>query len=83
MFQKIFQKILKFRNLARRKPYQRPSASAAAIELDDLETLDYKNNTSISDLNDIVSGTRKNINAQETVKKILQKYKKKVLKKNK
>ena len=70
-------KILKkYRNVARRKPYQRPSASAATIEFDELETVDSNNNTSISDLNDIVSGTRKNINAQKTAKKILQKYKK-------
>ena len=45
-------------------------------EFDDLETVDYSNDTSISDLNDIISGTRKNIKAQKTAKKILQKYKK-------
>ena len=58
-----------YRNLARRKPYQRPSAGAATTEFDELETVDYNNNTSISDLNDIVSDTRKNINAQKTAKK--------------
>ena len=58
-----------YRNLARRKPYQRPSTGAATTEFDDLETVDYNNNTSISDLNDIVSDTRKNINAQKTAKK--------------
>ena len=69
-------KILKkYRNLARRKPYQRPSASAATTEFDDLETVNYNNNTSISGLNHIVSGTRKNMNAQKTAKKMLQKYK--------
>ena len=70
-------KILKkYRNLDRRKPYQRPSASAVTTEFDDLETVDYNNATSLSDLNDIVSGTKKNINAQKTAKKIPQKYKK-------
>ena len=63
-------KILKkYRNLARRKPYQRPSDSVATTEFDDLETVDYNNDTSISDLSDIVSGTRKNINAQKLLKK--------------
>ena len=66
----------KYRNLARRKPYQRPLASAATTDFDDLETVDYNRKTSISDLNDIVSGTRKNIYAQKTAKKIPQKYKK-------
>ena len=68
--------LIRYTNLARRKPYQRPSASAATTEFDDLERVGYNNDTSISDLNDIVSGTRKNINAQKTAKKILQKYKK-------
>ena len=45
-------------------------------QFDDLETIDYNNDTSRSDLNDIISGTRKNINAQKTAKKIPQKYKK-------
>ena len=45
-------------------------------EFDDLETVDYNNDTNISDLNDIVSGTRKNINSQKAAKKIPQKYKK-------
>ena len=50
-------KILKkYRNLARRKSYQRPSASAVTTKFDDLETVDYNNNTSISDLKDILSG---------------------------
>ena len=35
----------------------------------DLETVDYNNDTSISDLNDIASGPKKNKNAQSAAKK--------------
>ena len=68
--------IKKYRNLARKKPYQRPPPRTETTEFDDLETIDYNNDTSINDLNDIVSNTKKGKNTQLAPKKILKKYKK-------
>ena len=68
--------IKKYRNLARKKPYQMPPPRTETIEFDDLETIDYNNDTSIDDLNDIVSNNKKGKNTQLAAKKILNKYKK-------
>ena len=70
--------VKKYRNLARKKPYQRPlpPSENSFNDFTDLETADYNNDTSISDLNDITSGPKKNKNAQIAAKKILQKYNK-------
>ena len=52
-------KIVKiYRNLARKKPYQRLSQNNFD-DLADLETTDYNNDTGISDLKDIVTGSKK------------------------
>ena len=67
--------IKKYRNLARKKPYQKPPPLTETNEFDDLETIDYNNDTNINDLNDIVSNTKKGKNTQLAAKKILQKYK--------
>ena len=56
--------IKKYRNLARKKPYQKPSPLTETIEFDYLETIDYNNDTSINDLNDLVSSTKKGQNTQ-------------------
>ena len=56
--------IKKYRNLARKKPYQNPSPLTETIEFDYLETIDYNNDTSINDLNDLVSNTKKGQNTQ-------------------
>ena len=67
----------KYRNVARKKPYQRlllPSQNSSN-DFTDLETVDYDNNTSISDLNVSASGPKKNKNAQSATKNIVQKYK--------
>ena len=45
-------------------------------DFDDLETIDYNNDTNISVLNDIASSSKKNRNTKKAAKKILQKYKK-------
>ena len=42
--------VKKYRNLARKKPYQRPPENTFE-DLADLETIDYNNDTSITDLN--------------------------------
>ena len=70
--------VKKYRNLARKKTYQRllPPSENNFNDFTDLETVDYNNDTSISDLNDIASGPKKNKNAQIAAKKIVQKYKK-------
>ena len=68
--------IKKYRNLARKKPYQTPPPQTETTEFDDLETIDYNNDTSINDLNDIVSNTKKGKNTQLAANKILKKYKK-------
>ena len=62
--------IKKYRNLARKKPYQRPPPRTETTEFDDLETIDYNNDTSINDLNDIVSNTKKGKNTQLAANKI-------------
>ena len=62
--------------MARKKPYQRPPPRTETTEFDDLETIDYNNDTSIDDLNDIVSNSKKGKNTQLAAKKILKKYKK-------
>ena len=54
--------IKRYRNLARKKPYRRPPPHTETTEFDDLETIDYNNDTSISDLNDIVSSPKKGKN---------------------
>ena len=59
--------VKKYRNLARKKPYQRPSQNNSD-DLADLETIDYNNDTGISDLNDIVTGSKKG--TQITAKKV-------------
>ena len=67
----------KYRNVARKKPYQRlllPSQNSSN-DFTDLETVDYDNNTSISDLNVSAFGPKKNKNAQSATKNIVQKYK--------
>ena len=62
--------------MARKKPYQRSPPCAEATEFHDLETIDYNNDTSIDDLNGIVSNSKKGKNIQLAAKKILKKYKK-------
>ena len=44
--------------MAIKKPYQRPLQNSFD-DLVDLETIDYNNDTSISDLNDIATGSKK------------------------
>ena len=63
--------VKKYRNLARKKTYQRllPPSENNFNDFTDLETVDYNNDTSISDLNDIASGPKKNKNAQIAAKK--------------
>ena len=68
--------IKKYRNLARKKPHQMPPPRTETIEFDDLETIDYNNDTNIDDLNDIVSKSKKGKNTQLAAKKIFKKYKK-------
>ena len=65
--------IKKYRNLARKKPYRRPPPRTETTEFDDLETIDYNNDTSINDLNDIVSNTEKGKNNQLAANKIFKK----------
>ena len=59
--------VKKYRNLARKKPYQRLSQNNFD-DLADLETTDYNNDTGISDLKDIVTGSKKG--TQITAKKV-------------
>ena len=68
--------IKKYRHLATKKHYQRPPPRTERTEFDDRETIDYNNDTSINDLNDIVSNTKKGKNIQLAAKKIFKKYKK-------
>ena len=63
--------IKKYKNLARKKPYQRPSV-IVNDDFDDLEKVDYNNHTNIIDLNNL----KRTKNAQVAARKILQKYKK-------
>ena len=51
--------IKKYRNLARKKPYQKPPPRTETTEFDELETIDCNNNRSIDDLNDIASNSKK------------------------
>ena len=44
--------------MARKKPYQRPRQNSFD-DLADLETIDYNNDASKSDLNDIATGSKK------------------------
>ena len=67
--------VKKYRNLARKKTYQRPPPNTVD-DLADLEKIDYNNDTNIRELNDIASGPKKNKNVQTTAKKIKRKYKK-------
>ena len=60
--------------MARKKPYQRPPPRTETTEFDDLETIDYNNDTSMDDLNDIVSNSKKGKNTQLAAKKIFKKY---------
>ena len=62
--------IKKYRNLARKKLYQRPPPLTETTEFDDLETIDYNNGISIDDLSDMVSNSRKGKNTQLAAKKI-------------
>ena len=62
--------------MARKKPYQRPPPRTETTEFDDLKTIDYNNDTSIDDLNDIVSNIKKGKNIQLAAKKFFKKYKK-------
>ena len=62
--------------MARKKPYQRPPPRTETTEFDDLETSDYNDDTSIVDLNDIVSNSQKGKNTQLAAQKIFKKYKK-------
>ena len=50
--------VKKYRNLARKPPYQRPLATIRD-DLADLETVDYNIDTNINYLNDIVDGLKK------------------------
>ena len=49
--------------MGRKKLYQRPPQNTFDY-LADLETIDYNNDTSISDLNDVAAGSKKNSEAQ-------------------
>ena len=60
----------KYRNLAKKKPYQRSPPRTETTEFNDLETTDYNNDTSVDELNDIVSNRKKGKNTQLTAKKI-------------
>ena len=73
--------VKKYKNLARKKPYQRPPRNTVD-DLADLETIKYNNDTNISDLSDIPSGPKNNKNTQIAAKKIGQKYKKLAQKKS-
>ena len=50
--------VKKYRNLSRKKSYQRPPPTIRD-DLADLETVDYNIDTNINDLNDIVDGPKK------------------------
>ena len=63
-------KIKKYRNLARKQPYQTSPPRTETNEFNDLETIDYNNDTSINDLNDIMSNTKEGKNTQLAAKKI-------------
>ena len=64
----------KYRILTRKKPYQRllPPSENSFNDFTDFETVEYNNDTSISDLNDTASGPKNNKNAQIAPKKIVQ-----------
>ena len=68
----------KYRILTRKKPYQRllPPSENSFNDFTGFETVEYNNDTSISDLNDTASGPKNNKNAQIAPKKIVQRYKK-------
>ena len=55
-------KSLKIQKSSKKKPYQRqpPPSKNIFNDFTDLETVDYNNKTSISDLNDIVFGHKRN-----------------------
>ena len=59
-------KLLKIQKSSKKKPYQRQPLPSENIfsGFTDLETVDYNNNTSISDLNDIVFGHKRNKKAR-------------------
>ena len=56
--------------MAKKKPYQRSPPRTETTEFNDLKTTDYNNDTSIDELNDIVSNRKKGKNTQLTAKKI-------------
>ena len=62
--------VKKHRNLARKKTYQRRPQNTFD-DLADLETIDYNNDTSISDLNDIAAGSKKISGMQIAARKII------------
>ena len=62
--------------MAGKKPYQRPPRRTEKTEFYDLEMNDYNNDTSIDDLNDILSNSKKGKNTQLATKKILKNIKK-------
>ena len=65
--------IQKYRNLARIKTYQ-TGPQNNFDDLTDLETIDYNKDTSISDLNNITSGSKKISGTQIATKTIIKKY---------
>ena len=60
--------------MGRKKLYQRPAQNTFDY-LADLETNDYNNDTSISDLNDIAARSKKISGTQVAAEKIIKKYK--------
>ena len=56
--------------MARKKTYQRRPQNTFD-DLADLETIDYNNDTSISDLNDIAAGSKKISEMQIAARKII------------
>ena len=62
--------------MAKKKPYQRSPQRIETTGFDDFETIDDNNDTSIYNLNDIVSNSIKDKNTQLAATKIFQNYKK-------
>ena len=56
--------------MGRKKLYQRPAQNTFDY-LADLETTDYNNDTSISDLNDVAAGSKKISGTQVAAEKII------------
>ena len=72
--------VKKYRNLASEKPYQRPPQNTSDDPAD-LETIDYNNDTSISDLDDIAAGSKRISGTPVAAKKIIKKYRNLAMKK--